>query len=126
MGALKYEPTPGRERKRQIARERMFELRQRRPGAVQYAQLLEMRGEAKCAICGYEEDIKSSRGRTRRLVIDHDHETGIVRDLLCNRCNKALGLFRDEVEILLAAAQYLVKHREEPSGIVYHGLEKPA
>jgi hypothetical protein len=104
----------------------MYEMRQKRPAALQYARLLEIRGNESCAVCGFEEDVQSSRGRTRRLVIDHDHDTGIVRDLLCNRCNKALGLFRDDIEIILVAAQYLARHRDEPTGIVFHALEEPA
>jgi hypothetical protein len=41
------------------------------------------------------------------LVVDHDHETGKVRGLLCNNCNVALGLFGDVVENLRSAARYL-------------------
>jgi hypothetical protein len=114
------------ERQREISREKMYRMRQTSPAGMQHRQLLEARGHGACAICGFEEEVKSARGRLRRLVIDHDHATGIVRDLLCSRCNAALGLFRDDVEVLLAAAQYLVKHRDDPSGIVYHALSEPA
>lgn len=112
------------ERQRKIAREKMYQIRLTSPAGVQYTELLQSRGHTSCAICGYEEEVKSARGRLRRLVIDHDHATGFVRDLLCSRCNAALGLFRDDVEVLLAAAQYLVKHRDDPSGIVYHALSE--
>lgn len=54
-----------------------------------------------CHICGQE----CSSGR--RLAIDHDHETGAVRGLLCRDHNVALGLFGDDPELLLAAARYL-------------------
>jgi hypothetical protein len=120
----KHPATPGRERQRQIARDRMYEMREQRPAARQHAVLMAQRGHTTCAICGFAEEVTSARGRLRRLVIDHDHATGIVRDLLCSRCNAALGLFRDDAEVLLAAAQYLLKHREEPSGIRYHALEE--
>lgn len=123
---MKHPSTPRRERVRQYAREKMFELREKRPAAIQYAKLREMRGHDSCAICGYTEEVKSSRGRLRRLVIDHDHETGMVRDLLCSRCNSALGLFRDDPRVLIAAAQYVTKHRAEPTGILYHALEETA
>lgn len=126
MGASKHPATASRERKREIARDKMYAMRELRPAAQQYARLREIRGHDSCAICGYIEEVKSSRGRLRRLVIDHDHATGIVRDLLCSRCNAALGLFRDDAEVLLAAVQYLLKHRDEPSGILYHALEEPA
>jgi hypothetical protein len=41
------------------------------------------------------------------LCVDHDHETGKVRALLCRRCNKALGGFRDDPQLLVNAARYL-------------------
>jgi hypothetical protein len=50
-----------------------------------------------CTICGKEE----------RLVVDHDHETGKVRGLLCNHCNRGLGHFRDNIEFLEDAIKYL-------------------
>jgi hypothetical protein len=41
------------------------------------------------------------------LHVDHDHLTGRVRTLLCLRCNNALGLFREQEHLFLAAASYL-------------------
>ena len=52
----------------------------------------------KCAICGH---ILS------RPCIDHDHKTGKVRGLLCRRCNRALGMFYDDVLVLEKAINYL-------------------
>lgn len=59
----------------------------------------------KCAICGCEGGSEDNRGD--RLAVDHDHETGVVRGLLCHKCNTAIGLLRDDPEVLRRAADYL-------------------
>ena len=41
------------------------------------------------------------------LVVDHDHDTGIVRSLLCKHCNQGLGHFRDSMRNLETAVKYL-------------------
>lgn len=63
----------------------------------------------KCAICGEKEIRKRKNGipGTTPLHIDHDHNTGIIRGLICHRCNSALGLMRDDIKILYAAIKYL-------------------
>lgn len=57
--------------------------------------------DGQCAICGGEND------DGRPLHVDHDHETGDVRGLLCFRCNVMLGYARDDVMVLSSAAEYL-------------------
>lgn len=54
-----------------------------------------------CAICG----AKPQKGK--RLDIDHDHETGEVRGLLCGLCNRAIGMLADDPDIIRAAADYV-------------------
>jgi hypothetical protein len=58
------------------------------------------RQQGRCAIC-----LESSE--PERLVIDHCHDTDVVRGLLCHACNKALGFMRDDPERLLRAVAYL-------------------
>jgi formate dehydrogenase maturation protein FdhE len=53
-----------------------------------------------CKICGTNED-------KRMLAVDHCHETGKVRDLLCTCCNTGLGKFRDNPDLLIKAVEYL-------------------
>lgn len=59
-----------------------------------------------CAICGKE----PTKGRGRKLHIDHDHETGKRRGLLCNGCNTGIGSLGDDVSRLQRAIKYLMLH----------------
>jgi hypothetical protein len=56
-----------------------------------------------CAIC------KQLQNNGENLYIDHCHITGKVRGLLCNNCNLAIGLLKDNTNIILEAAKYLSK-----------------
>ena len=60
-----------------------------------------------CAICK-----QPSRILGRELGIDHNHETGIVRGLLCHNCNRGLGHFKDNPELCFEAARYLYTRGE--------------
>jgi hypothetical protein len=59
-----------------------------------------------CAICGL----------TGTMHLDHDHETGQIREALCGTCNQGIGLLRDNPAILRAAAAYLERHAPKPAG----------
>lgn len=60
----------------------------------------------KCKICKEPEDSLS-----KGLVVDHDHNTGKVRGLLCGRCNTGLGLFRDNILFLKEAQEYISNNK---------------
>jgi len=64
-----------------------------------------------CSICGYPETIQDKNGKARKLAVDHCHTTGKIRGLLCTNCNKGLGHFKDSIDILKKAVEYL-KHHE--------------
>lgn len=68
--------------------------------AEAYEAMLAAQGGV-CAICGGVD------AKGRRLSVDHDHESGVVRALLCGGCNVALGFMRDDPTLLRAAADYL-------------------
>tara|TARA_R110000796_G_C14249860_1_gene398432 strand:+ start:96 stop:485 length:390 start_codon:yes stop_codon:yes gene_type:complete len=69
-----------------------------------YDKMLEEQG-GKCKICGTTEP----RGQSKagRFYVDHNHDTGKVRGLLCNDCNTGLGLFKDSKILLIDAIKYL-------------------
>lgn len=62
--------------------------------------------DGRCAVCGLPESLVRS-GRLLTLAVDHDHRTGRIRGLLCNRCNLLLGKVADSPDLLRAAAAYL-------------------
>lgn len=58
-----------------------------------------------CYLCN-----KPGDGRWKKLCVDHDHETGKVRKLLCRSCNTALGQVGDNIELLTKMIEYLSNH----------------
>jgi len=67
--------------------------------------------DGRCSICGISvvRDGKNGDDRCRVAHVDHDHDTGVVRSLLCHNCNKMLGTGR-ESRILRLGAEYLDHH----------------
>lgn len=59
-----------------------------------------------CAICGHAVGILH-RGKRLRLCVDHCHQTGVVRGILCNGCNTGIGSLKDDPNLLERAAEYL-------------------
>ncbi len=102
-----------RERQKEQAREGMRKLRAKKSEGVQhhYDRLLRTQGNV-CAVCGMAEGGRRSRfGQFVRLSVDHDHDTGQIRELLCSGCNLMLGCAKDSADLLETAARYLRKHQ---------------
>lgn len=74
-----------------------------------YAEMYRVQ-DGKCAICNLPETSLDRHGNVKVLAVDHCHKTGSVRELLCYSCNSMLGQARDNVEVLLAGADYVRKH----------------
>jgi hypothetical protein len=71
-------------------------------GALEvYTRLFEEQ-KGLCAICGSPEN-----GKYKNLSIDHDHNTDQIRGLLCNNCNRGIGLLKDNPNNLRKAADYV-------------------
>jgi hypothetical protein len=72
------------------------------------------RQEGRCAICG---NLPGKKG----LVMDHDHNTGRARELLCSNCNTALGLLREDPARFDAVKAYIVKWRDKKAALIASG-----
>lgn len=69
---------------------------------AQFEAMLEAQN-GKCAICGKE----APNHHKKRLNVDHCHTVGTIRGLLCDACNRGLGLFKDDLDLLRKAIAYL-------------------
>lgn len=65
-----------------------------------YNSMLEAQGGV-CAVC------KQSGHTKQRLHVDHNHESGQVRSLLCALCNAALGALKEDLDLIESLAQYV-------------------
>jgi len=85
-----------KERQRDASLQKMYGI-----SLTEYNTMLSSQ-EHKCAICGKHQDSFS-----KRLFVDHCHTTGVVRGLLCHKCNSGLGHFEDNVYNMQKAIDYL-------------------
>lgn len=72
---------------------------------AEYAALEDASGGV-CALCS-----RPPTGKRDRLVVDHDHATNRVRELLCHQCNVGIGLLGDDPDVMMRAAIYVRKHQ---------------
>jgi hypothetical protein len=64
-----------------------------------------------CAIC-FKPPIKTN------LCVDHNHKTGVIRGLLCKRCNYLLGVYHENGILLINAGFYLEEHKNDRESII--------
>ena len=121
MGRLKKGEVPkGRDPYKRILRGRRHSLtrvlRQYGMTRAEYDAMERAQGGL-CAIC-YGPPL----GKTR-LSIDHDHQRNMVRALLCDLCNRAIGFLKDDAERAMKISAYLRKHDARPLEISSRRLE---
>ena len=76
----------------------------------QYDQLLSQQNNC-CMVCHKNQVLFK-----KKLAVDHCHETGKIRGLLCDGCNRGLGFLKDSIEVLESAITYLKNSREQVNG----------
>lgn len=74
---------------------------------AEYMQLLEKQNY-RCAVCG---TANPSSGKNNYFDVDHDHNTGIVRGLLCRNCNVTLGVLEKKHDLLVLLQAYVLKFK---------------
>lgn len=83
------------------------------PGAtIDIRKRLYEEQDGKCAICKTPGLMYGEGTPKETLALDHNHATGQLRQLLCIKCNRGLGLFMDDPELLREAARYLERRLE--------------
>lgn len=67
--------------------------------------------DGRCAICDEPEKIISRNGQPFRLAVDHDHQTGAARGLLCALCNRMVGHLESRADMVSRMQAYLAQHK---------------
>lgn len=71
-----------------------------------YASMMKAQGGG-CKICGCTPENNIRAGKQNHLFVDHDHNTGKIRGILCYRCNTAISYFREDIKLVKKAVEYL-------------------
>jgi hypothetical protein len=95
----------GKVSKEKVGGSRTYHLKRRYGITAEDAEAMLAEQGGVCAICSV----------MPAEHVDHDHATGAVRQLLCFNCNGGLGQFKDDPDVLRAAADYVERHRERPA-----------
>jgi hypothetical protein len=83
-------------------KKRQYELKKKFGLTLEAYNSLFVAQHGRCALCEtHQSELKKS------LAVDHDHDTGAIRGLLCHNCNVGLGNLKDSAELLIKAAEYV-------------------
>jgi len=103
---------PGYNEKRQAKRkysdrDRDWRLRTKYGISLEEFNRVFLSQDSRCALC------RSQHSDNKNFVVDHCHKTGTFRGILCSYCNRALGMFKDDIQVLKKAIAYLKEDKNE-------------
>lgn len=102
-----YRQRPGYKHKRNPKTYRRNGLKRTYGISIEEYQALFDKQDGLCAICGKPETaILKRSGQVKNLAVDHCHESGKIRALLCSACNQAFGCMKEDPELIRALLAY--------------------
>lgn len=101
-----------RESPEELQSERAYRFKRSYGITMAQRQELLKKANFKCEICAIELEHEETKQSYRTCHIDHDHDTNKIRGVLCPNCNRGLGMFKDKIDVLEAALNYLKKHED--------------
>ena len=108
--AGKYYKSPeGRQRNREVHLKRKYGIT-----LAEYDEMFDEQN-GRCGICGTEE----AGSKYKHFAVDHCHDSGAIRGLLCSNCNRGIGLLGDNLKDLSKAVLYLAKNEERIQDELY-------
>ena len=99
---------------REKNRETLLAKQRERKFGITHAEYAELHQRQKglCAIC-FKPETATRNGKVKSLAVDHCHESGKIRGLLCYECNTGIGKLHEDEKIFLAAVKYLKEHSDK-------------
>jgi len=86
---------------------RGYNLKQRFNISIDDYNIMFLDQKGRCKICNNAETNLDNKGKVKWLAVDHNHDTGDIRGLLCSNCNTGIGKLGDSIKVLKNAIKYL-------------------